>query len=223
MFESFSGNTFVAFVDISGFKKMMKADYARLALDTFYQNGYGILSNQDANKCQVEGFFVSDCGILFVRGIEQYGLLAGLEILLDKIDSLNRRMLSPHKYMLTSSIAYGYFELRNMDQHERIRKNPIYGDAYLQAVIDNENGTKKIKPGECRIIKCKEINSALSKAKKSDPRLQDSGEYCHFYWMAKGSSVEEFQVDYKEAEESQYSEILKVLSKYSFKKRKLKL
>jgi hypothetical protein len=223
MFEPFHGNTFVAFVDISGFKKMMKVDRARLALDTFYQNGYGILSNQDEDNCQVEGFFVSDCGILFVRGIEQYGLPAGLQVLLESIDAFNRRMLNPNNYMLTSSIAYGYFEVRNMKEHGRIRKNPIYGDAYLQAVLDNENGIRRIKPGECRIIKGNEINSVLDEVMKSETRLKDIGEYYYFYWMTMNSSIEEFQEDYKNAEDSQYSEILKVLNKHSFKKRKAKL
>ena len=61
--SNFSGETFVAYLDISGFKELMKDDRAVDAMDQFYQAGYeyrNIFQN-------VEGFFISDCGILYVR------------------------------------------------------------------------------------------------------------------------------------------------------------
>lgn len=62
--EDFTGNTFVAFTDISGFKELMKNDAIALeAIRYFYQAGFDILN--DATN--VEGFFVSDCGVLFAR------------------------------------------------------------------------------------------------------------------------------------------------------------
>ena len=60
----FNGDTFVAFTDISGFKELMKND--RNALESirhFYQSGYNVLQTIG----NIEGFFVSDCGILFAR------------------------------------------------------------------------------------------------------------------------------------------------------------
>ena len=59
----FDGQTFVAFLDISGFKHLMKDDKeAWKVLDTFYNAGYNAIINSQ-NK--VQGLFISDCGILF--------------------------------------------------------------------------------------------------------------------------------------------------------------
>ena len=65
--NNYDGNTFVAFLDISGFKELMRNEKkAWNALDKLYQYGYEILGNQN-NECRVEGIFISDCGVLFVR------------------------------------------------------------------------------------------------------------------------------------------------------------
>ena len=62
--QDFNNETFVAFIDISGFKELMKdTENGLKALKCLYQSGYNALLNSDG----VEGFFVSDCGILFVR------------------------------------------------------------------------------------------------------------------------------------------------------------
>lgn len=62
--HDFHGETFVAFIDISGFKELMKNDDDALkALSRLYQAGYNVLQERNG----VEGLFVFDCGILFVR------------------------------------------------------------------------------------------------------------------------------------------------------------
>ena len=58
-----------------------------------------------------------------------------------------------HDFMLTTSIAYGKFRYQERIEFEGIEKNPIYGNAYISAFLDNENGKPKIQPGQCRIIK----------------------------------------------------------------------
>jgi len=69
--QNYEGTTFVAFTDISGFREMMRdRKKAVLALDKFYQAGYDILRNQTANAYRVDGLFVSDCGVLFVRAVD---------------------------------------------------------------------------------------------------------------------------------------------------------
>lgn len=71
--ESFLGNTFVAFTDIAGFKSMMgDGKRAPLALDAFYTVGYNVLrDHRNRGGALVDGFFISDCGILFVRGEQE--------------------------------------------------------------------------------------------------------------------------------------------------------
>lgn len=63
----FNGDTFVAFLDISGFKEMMKGDGAQAvnALDKLNQAGYNVLQNNQ----NIGGIFISDCGVLFVQNV----------------------------------------------------------------------------------------------------------------------------------------------------------
>jgi hypothetical protein len=68
----FDGETFVAFLDISGFKKLMKNENIALsALNTLYSSGYYTLKEDDNksynNDKIIEGLFVSDSAILFVN------------------------------------------------------------------------------------------------------------------------------------------------------------
>ena len=62
--QAYHGNTFVAFIDISGFKAMMEdRERARDALSSFFQTGYPVLKEQrnvDEYR-RVDGLFVSDC------------------------------------------------------------------------------------------------------------------------------------------------------------------
>ena len=54
--QNFHGDTFVAFLDISGFKELMKNDLNALnALNIFYQAGYNVLRDEP----MIQGFFVS--------------------------------------------------------------------------------------------------------------------------------------------------------------------
>ena len=62
--QDFNDDTYVAFTDISGFKEMMKGDGAIAvnALDHLNREGFNALSEEN----NVNGFFISDCGVLFV-------------------------------------------------------------------------------------------------------------------------------------------------------------
>jgi len=66
--ESYHGKTFVSFIDISGFKAMIKnREKARDALSTFFQTGYSVLKERQDVELhkKIDGLFVSDCGVLF--------------------------------------------------------------------------------------------------------------------------------------------------------------
>jgi hypothetical protein len=67
--NNYNGDTFVAFLDISGFKELMRNENKALnALDKLYQYSYVVIKgNYQQNSVQVEGLFVSDSGILFAR------------------------------------------------------------------------------------------------------------------------------------------------------------
>ena len=149
--ENYEGKTFVAFMDISGFKKLMNdRNRALKAMDKLYQYGYDMIDQID--NTQVEGIFISDNAILFVRNSRDK--LSCLKSLLSFIRDLNRKMLQ-HNFMLTTSIAFDDFEYENRRTLRGIEKHPVYGKAYLSAFLDNENGRPKIMPGQCRILKSK--------------------------------------------------------------------
>jgi hypothetical protein len=90
--DNFDGETFVAFTDISGFKAMMgEPARAVRALDSFCTAGYEALRRQ-AGGPRVEGLFISDCGVLFVRG-DGHDTHAGLRSLLAVVEAINRVVL----------------------------------------------------------------------------------------------------------------------------------
>lgn len=153
--DDYDGNTFVAFLDISGFKTLMRDERRALrALDQFYQAGYTVLQNQNLSEqpnSRVDGFFVSDSGILFVRSASEEPS-PQLVRMLGVVQQINRRVLRSD-VMLTTSIAYGHFSYHGRLEFPGIEKNPIYGDAYVQAFLDNENGRPRIQPGQCRLTK----------------------------------------------------------------------
>lgn len=128
--QNFNNETFVAFIDISGFKELMKdTENGLTALKRLYQSGYDALLNSDG----VEGFFVSDCGILFVRNGNN---TEKLKKILSVIKIINCKMLEKN-YMLTTSISFGHFHYQNKLEFDGIEKNPIYGNAYVKSFLDN--------------------------------------------------------------------------------------
>ncbi len=205
--EDYNGNTFVAFTDISGFKELMKKDTDALeAIRYFYQTGFNVLSNSES----VEGFFVSDCGILFARNgnVEEK-----LRALLNTVKRINHRMIE-RNYMLTTSIAFGHFDYQGKIEFQGIEKNPIYGGAYVQAFLDNETGKPRIQPGQCRLMKknLPEINE------DNFPLLVKRGnnnQHLYFYWNLEDTNhIEEFERKYRDAYSLKYSGMINALKSH---------
>ncbi|MGZ5481194.1 MAG: hypothetical protein ACXWID_04360 [Pyrinomonadaceae bacterium] len=147
----FEGHTFVAFVDICGFKAMMsEGQRGPLALDALYSAGFDVLREHRNNANAVDGFFVSDCGVLFVRN-ENADNLSRLWSLCFIVKEIHRRTFK-EAVQLTSSIAWGRFSYHERIEFPGIDKSPIYGNAYIAAFTDNE-GSPKLYPNECRIIR----------------------------------------------------------------------
>ena len=204
--------TFVAFMDISGFKEMMAEESrAVLALDRFYEAGYDALHRQNGQP-RVDGLFISDCGVLFVRGAGQ-DRHAGLQTLLDVVENINRAVLTS-EVMLTTSIAYGSFSYHNRLEFSGIQKNPVYGNAYVSAFLDNERGNPRIQPGECRIVRqpaAAQLEDALRTF--SCPRLRVSGaKHAYFFWMVPdGREIATFEKHYRDAYSLKYKGMLEAL------------
>jgi hypothetical protein len=210
--EPFNGTTFVAFTDISGFKDMMGDERRAVrALDRFYQAGYDALHRQHGVP-RVDGLFVSDSGILFVRGTE-HEPAARLRTLLEAVEAINRAVLSS-EVMLTTSIAHGAFSYHDRLEFLGIEKNPIYGNAYVAALLDNERGKPKIQPGECRIILQQpgQVEDALRALDCPRLRRASGAKHAYFFWMvSQGNQIVEFERLYRDAYSLKYKGMLEAL------------
>jgi len=204
--KDFRGKTFVAFTDISGFKGMMKKEEAGRALQDFFAIGYDVL-NENPN---VSGVFISDCGILY-HSKENVSELQRLQEILKVIQEINKKMANLN-YILTTSIAYGDFEYQDKIELTNMTKNALQGNAYLDAFIDNEYTTPKLKAGECRIIENDEIVEELDALSNNRFALKKKNKHYYFYWMIKeNQTIEEYEARIK-AVESNYSEKSKQLN-----------
>ncbi|MFC1927909.1 hypothetical protein ACFLW7_04970 [Chloroflexota bacterium] len=219
--DNYDGDTFVAFLDISGFKELMRDEKrAWKALDRLYEYGYEILRNQN-NGCRVEGIFVSDSGVLFVRRNNRITpkISDGLMSLLMILKRINEGMRGSD-FMLTTSIAYGEFRYQERIEFGGIEKNPIYGNAYVSALLDNENGKPRIQPGQCRIVE-KNLPSEIARSIEQSQnnhifrmikRREGDNRHYYYYWMVDHShEVERFEQNYKDAYTLKYAGMLRAL------------
>lgn len=200
----FNGETFVAFSDISGFKEMMKnQEKAVKAIDRFYSSGYSVLRQNKG----VHGMFISDCAILFVHSNDAHEYK--LKKILSVIEQLNRELL-PHEIMLTSSVAYGQFSYHQRLEFPGIEKNPIYGNAYVAAFLDNETGQPKIQPGQCRIIR----RGLPDLDVKNFDKVEVSDKHWNYYWMINNmANAQAFNNLYKDAYQQKYRGMYDALRK----------
>lgn len=192
----------------------------------------------------MEGIFVSDCGILFAclngQGHDFQTLQDALCNMLNIIEKISKDMIN-YDIMLTASIAYGEFDYRGRDENRSIQKHLLFGEAYLNAYLDNEHGEPKLKPGQCRsLIENKDnllpngVNDALPKEfwesilkSEEDPfnrigKNNKDPDHLYFYWMVSGKDkIEDFDSQYEKAsnkkkyENAMYKKMRSVLKQFS--------
>lgn len=211
--QNFDGNTFVAFSDICGFKSLIpNREKAINALQHFYQTGFDVIHNQINHTTKVEGFFISDCAVLFVRsGLNNHSL--AIEKLLMVVEELNKKMLEKD-LMLTTSFCFGYFNYEGKFEISGTEKNQIFGDAYVEAFLDNEVGKPKIKPGECRILLKGLPNDLIhfEANRNSHLKLIKSKSHLKYYWMIDSiDEVDEFNIRYNDSYNLQYRGMIEAL------------
>jgi len=204
---NFNGNTFVAFLDISGFKELMKDDQKAIeALNHLYQTGFDVLRGNN----DIAGVFISDSGVLFVKN-SNINNNEKLEKILSVLQSINKRVLE-HEIMLTTSIAYGHFSYMEKIEFQGIEKNQIYGSAYVRAFLDNENGNPKIQPGQCRLIK----ENLPEDLVVDEQFIRERGKHFYYYWNVRDqNNIDGFLNEYNNSYKLKYRGILEALKSYS--------
>jgi len=105
-----------------------------------------------------------------------------------------------------------------------LRKNPIYGNAYVFAFLDNENGKPKIQPGQCRIVKENlpvDITRTIEQCQDNEifrmiRKREGDNKHYYYYWMVNNSyeiesEIERFEQNYKDAYNLKYAGMLEAL------------
>ncbi|MCW3989806.1 MAG: hypothetical protein NWE88_07015 [Candidatus Bathyarchaeota archaeon] len=190
--EPYTNKTWVAFVDISGFKNEMRKGkrQARKMLNKFHNSIFnnGLLftnRNPDWNTIELNLLSVSDCAILFTRNQNRTSLeiSKGLATMLLFIKNMNRELIRPPKprILTTSSICYGEFNIEPRTEGSGINKEFFYGDGYVDAYRDNSSQSNKIQPGECRIKIDENIN--IDFEDNVFRLLNRERRYYMYYWM----------------------------------------
>ncbi|MHB2150312.1 hypothetical protein ACX8XP_14730 [Calditrichota bacterium LG25] len=228
--ESYHGDTFVAFIDISGFKVLMKdRKRAYEALNKFYQIGYyalGAKKNRN-HPYRVDGIFISDCGILFSRlnGNNFQGgdnIRSALHNMLNITRNIFAEMIR-NDLLLTASIAYGKFDYEERIEFVGIEKNLMLGNAYLDAYLDNENGKPRLEPGQCRILLNAQLNDLWRQIRNPNEypfnlivEKQTDDKHLYFYWMLQDrQDIERFDKKYTDTYNLKYRGMITVLREFS--------
>jgi hypothetical protein len=235
--EPFDGNTWVAFLDMCGFRNMVsKPQRAKQALSKFYNTVYTVNKTYHENHSADFGFvkinslIMSDCAVIFVdarsHNFENLEVAENenLNALLWAVSSINRVLINPIRapqIMTICAIDHGYFEYAKRTEDEHTEKNLFFGEAYLNAFLKTEEkkGLKKT-PGYCKVIK---KDFTVRNAYDQLLNLREDGECYNYYWMTGDPrQIESFETKYKRITQSDrrkdssyYREIIALLHKTS--------
>ena len=198
---------------------MKNEERALKALDCLYSSGYHVVCSQnDKEENRIEGFFMSDCGVLFIRNLS-FNKISGFRLLLDAIRQINYDMLGDN-FLLITSIAYGQFKYQKRIELPGIDKSPVFGNAYISAYLDTERDNPKIQPGQCRIVTENLPESIIGAIEQSQPtnpfdliktRGTDRNHF-YFYWMVDESvQIDRFEKKYRDAYNLKFAGMLQAL------------
>jgi hypothetical protein len=209
--NNFSGETYVAFSDLNGFKEMTRnLDTAGKALDKLYQTVYELKSKHEFSNLQT--LAVSDCTITFASNTHN---IAELPTMLRFLKELHSEMIKAD-YLITSSVAYGPFSYQERIVLTGLDKNMLYGDAYLKAYLNN--------------AKCPEGSIVIiCEGNEKDNILQSSGTYreflkdnrrgvrgLQFFWaLSSTADINKFEEAYQDTYRLKYKGMISVYKEYS--------
>ena len=226
----YDGKTFVAFLDLSGFKKMVLKNRtnAGKSLGNFYNTIYSVgrdyhHTRNNNRLLEVDSIVVSDCAVIFPR-IEKFANeqnqisnnILGLQSILTYIREVNRKLIGRNEYtnplMTTCSIAFGDFKYENRIGLRQVEKNFFLGEAYIDAFIDSETKSPKLEPSQCRLLK---KNLDFMSNIPDNPicsLLKKQSKYYYFYWMLQPlDDQRSYERKYREISQSIYPRIIKLI------------
>lgn len=229
-FPFMSDNRFVAFIDISGFKELMRRDevIALKVIRRFFKIGYDITNPDIGNpEGKIQGLFISDCCVIWTQATEDTNesKISQFNLILQAVRDINKAVLDDHLMktqdtMLKSSIAFGDFKYIDTQKHALIQKEMIFGDAYIRAYDDNST---KLDPGLCRIVVDKkfpeEIKSKIDQNNESSifcSLIKKKQSKYYFFWNCHSNEeVEIFWRAYLRSKKEVYKKMYAALSQNS--------
>lgn len=245
MVKDYNDDTWVAFLDVSGFKREVGADIALAAsiLDKFYQKMYDVCLSINTNNRRmrlptINMVAASDCAIVFSRSPDRRDTYStdsnsgsektrSLSSILDFVQRINCLLVDPEpgpSVLTTCAIAYGFFVYQDKRELSDMKKNCFLGAPYMDAYMDNEK--LKSQPGYSRIL-IRDLHFRLADLPKTEPfsLLREHDGYWYFYWMLDSlDSLSDFEREHQEAclldDPSKYTQIKGVLKKYTEERRK---
>jgi hypothetical protein len=217
---------FVAFIDIAGYKNLVKnrPREALAVIKEFFKIGYWATHESDTDiSGKIKGIFVSDCGIIWTKEtVNEENSYESFKLILTAVKKINEKTMKSeimhrNRRMLSTSIAFGEFYPIDTVAHGNIQKNLIYGQAYIDAYLDNSN---KLDPGLCRIVTKKlpdTISRMLSATDTDDqwiPSLQKEGDKLYYYWNCRTiDEISAFKKQYQQAIDIKYKKMFDAISK----------
>lgn len=244
MVEDYNGNAWVAFLDVSGFKREVAEDIALAAsiLDKFYQKMYDVclsinMNNENMRLPIINMVAASDCAVMFSRspkGDDTFPTngnssekTKSLSSILNFVQRVNCLLIDPEprpSVLTTCTFAYGFFVYQDKRELSDMRKNCFLGTPYMEAYMDNER--LKSQPGYSRII-TKDPHFRLADLPEPEPfsLLREHSGYWYFYWMLDSlNSLDDFEKEHQEAclldDHLKYIQIKEVLRMYTEDRRK---
>ena len=219
----------MAFLDICGFKSLMKKGKAIDALNKFYSTifevGDRFRKPVYRGLVEVDAIAVSDCAVLFSRidtsnssKTRPKDALKGLQSILEFVRRVNSALISPKEgpqILTTSSIDYGDFKYEDRIEVSNMKEVYFIGQPYVNAFLDNEFGDPKILPGECRILR--DHLDFISEFPDSLPFsvLIPKGKHYYYYWMIHNPDhIERFKKEYDNIHQDVYKELKQLIQKH---------
>lgn len=209
--NNFSGETYVAFSDLNGFKEMTRNHgKAARVLDKLYKTVYELKTKPKYSSLQ--SLAISDCAISFISNTNSK---AELPLILSFLKELHTEIINAG-YLITSSVAYGQFSYHERIELAGLGKNMLYGGAYLKAYLNNG--------------KCPEGSIVIIyEGTEKDNILQSSGVYevflrdnrrgvrgLQFFWaLSSATDIDNFEEAYQDTYRLKYQGMISVYKEYS--------
>lgn len=221
-----TNNRFVAYIDIAGYKNLVtKSPREALAvIKEFFKMGYWLTHETDRDLSgKIKGIFISDCGIIWTdETVNEENFYETFKLILVAIKKINEntmksQIMRRNRRMLSTSVAYGeFYPIKTVD-HGNIQKNLIYGQAYIDAFMDNSNN---LDPGLCRIVTEKlpeTISRMLRTTNNNDPLfsfLCHENDKLYYYWNCRTiDEIPAFKKQYQQAKDCKFKKMFNALSK----------